>query len=328
MNATELLVAAIVLAFLATTSIFVSQVPRLAARRTNLRARLDHIMGPDERERARLLVGSTAEERPATAPAMLPDPVRRRFLQKDQEFAHAGIALTATEYYLAQFGLVAVGVSVAGLLGGGIIALILTACATIALPNVWVRYLKAQRLAQFTKQLEPAMRTATNSLRAGQSLEDAIHLIAEKIPAPLGTEFAKASREIVNANIPPLDALAHIQERTGSALFGWIVDALRLQKTIGGNLLVIFENVADTVRERVNLRDSVKAKTAQGRTGGYVVAVMPFAMTGVVTMSDPTYMQPFFSTLHGEILITLLFLLIIAGVVIITRMTDIRIEKD
>lgn len=319
---------AIVCAFAAALALFGSQVPHILAKRTNLHSRMGTIMAADDRERARLLVGGALVDRPIAAPAALPGVLAKRFLAKEQEFAHAGISLTAREYYMAQLGLIAAGIAAAGLLGGGVIALILTAAAAVALPNFWVRRLKAQRLSQFTQQLEPAMRTATNSLRAGQSLEDAIHLIAEKIPAPLGTEFAKASREIANANIPPLDALAHIQERTGSSLFGFVVDALRLQKTIGGNLVEIFGKVAETVRERVNLRESVQARTAQGRTGGYVVAVMPFAMTGIVTISDPSYMQPFFSTLHGEILITALFLLIMAGVVIINKMTDIRIEKD
>lgn len=326
MSTSEVL--AIICAFFAAAALFGSQVPHIMARRTNLQSRMEHIMGPDERERARLLLQGAVTERPMQAPAALPAVFKKRVLQKEQEFAHAGIAITAMEYYAAYVGLIAAGTAAAGLLGGGIIAFILTATAAIALPNFWVRRLKAQRLAQFTKQLEPAMRTAANSLRAGQSLEHAIRLIAEKVPAPLGTEFAKASAEIANANITPIDALANIQERTGSSLFGFVVDALRLQRTIGGNLVEVFGKVAETVRERVNLRESVQARTAQGRTGGYVVAVMPFAMTGIVTISDPSYMQPFFSTLHGELLITALFLLIIAGVVIINRMTDIRIEKD
>ena len=325
---TSLQLVTIGLAFLATILLFGSQVPHILARRTNMATRMETILSPDERERARILVGGIAGEHPTKAPAVLPGFLARRFMTKEHEFARAGIAMTAREYYMVQFGLVAVGLASAGLLGGGIIALMLSASAAIALPTLWVRRLKAQRLHQFTKQLEPAMRTAANSLKAGQSLGYAIRAIAEKIPAPLGTEFAKASAEITNANVPPVEALAHIQDRIDSSLFGFVIAALKLQTSIGGNLVEIFGKVADTVRERVNLRDNVHAKTAQGRTGGYVVAGLPFVMIAFVEISDPSYMQPFFSTARGEVLFAIFFLVIAAGVFLINKLTDIRIERD
>ena len=58
----------------------------------------------------------------------------------------------------------------------------------------------------------------------------------------------------------------------------------------------MLEQVAETVRERGELRRLVASLTAQGRMSRWIVTALPICCCSLVSALNPTYMEPLFET--------------------------------
>ncbi|TFE72287.1 hypothetical protein A7Q10_10685 [Methylacidiphilum caldifontis] len=61
---------------------------------------------------------------------------------------------------------------------------------------------------------------------------------------------------------------------------------------------------------------------------GYLIALVPFVVVLLVTLADPSYLAPDFSSLRGEIIFGIEWVVIGIGIYVVQRMTDIRLESD
>jgi len=94
-----------------------------------------------------------------------------------------------------------------------------------------------------------------------------------------------------------------------------------IQRKTGGNLANILDNLALTIRERVKLKNKIKALTAQGRLSGYVIGILPIALFIAISGINPDYMSLFYTTTLGTIIIVVAILLEVLAFVIINNMT-------
>src|SRR5204862_422610 len=75
----------------------------------------------------------------------------------------------------------------------------------------------------------------------------------------------------------PFDqALTALSERVGTEEFQWAVLAVNVQREVGGNLAEILDTLADTVREREQVRRQVSVLSAEGRMSVKILILMPF----------------------------------------------------
>ena len=120
------------------------------------------------------------------------------------------------------------------------------------------------------EQLPDVLTIMASSLRAGHSFMQALDTVAREIPQPAATEFQRVVAEI-RLGRPTDDALEALSERVGSADFKWAVLAVNIQREVGGNLAEILDNVADTLRERAQMRRQIRVLTAEGRLSAWVL---------------------------------------------------------
>lgn len=179
------------------------------------------------------------------------------------------------------------------------------------IPPLALRIAKARRIAKFGTQLYDVVMLLANSLRAGFSFEQALSSVASDMPDPIGTEFGIAVSEM-HMGIPMEDALEAIYERTHNTDLHIMISAVMVQRRVGGNLSKILDNIANTIRERVRLRNKTAALTAQGRMSGMVVGVLPIGLYFIISAMNPTYMAAFFTSTLG---LALLFLCIALEVI-------------
>ncbi|MEO8162926.1 MAG: type II secretion system F family protein, partial [Ilumatobacteraceae bacterium] len=57
--------------------------------------------------------------------------------------------------------------------------------------------------------------------------------------------------------------------------FDWVVAGIEISRDVGSDLATTLDTVAETVRERENLRGQISALTAEGRLSAYVMLVLP-----------------------------------------------------
>ena len=83
-----------------------------------------------------------------------------------------------------------------------------------------------------------------------------------------------------------------MSERLGSKNFDFVITAVKIQQQVGGSLAGLVDMVADTVRQRQQFIRKVKGLTAMGRAGAYMLVALPFFIAAIITIINPTYMEP------------------------------------
>src|SRR4249920_4163273 len=145
-----------------------------------------------------------------------------------------------------------------------------------------------RRAEKLREQLPDVLTIMASSLRAGHSFLQALDTVAKEIAQPAATEFQRVVAEI-RLGRSAEDALGALAERVGSADFKWAVLAVNIQREVGGNLAEILDNVADTLRERAQMRRQVKVLTAEGRLSAWVLALLPIGIATYLFIANPSY---------------------------------------
>ncbi len=197
-----------------------------------------------------------------------------------------------------------------------------------ALPWGWVRRLERLRAERFSRQLVDCLDLLAGSLRAGQSLSQALTILGTEAPQPSASEWGMAAGE-VQLGRPVEEALERMAARLAqspcAADLGMLSTAVAVNRGVGGNLAEILSGLTATLRERERLRGQVAALTAQGRLSGWVVGLLPLGLLLAMQMIDPELVRPLLHTPVGWILLGLCLALEISGGLIIRRIVDIRV---
>jgi tight adherence protein B len=214
-----------------------------------------------------------------------------------RNLARADLKLKVSEY-LFIWGATIVGIPIFMFLAGfalpalqNPIILLVGAVLGFILPRWYVRRRQGKRINQFNKQLPDTITLIANALRAGSSFLQAIELVVREARPPISTEFARVIRE-VNLGLPFEQALENLVRRVSSDDLELMVTAISIQYTVGGNLAEILDSIAYTIRERVRIKGEIRTLTAQQRMSGYVVAFLPIALVGFLTVIAPSFMEP------------------------------------
>jgi tight adherence protein B len=120
------------------------------------------------------------------------------------------------------------------------------------------------------------------------------------------------------------DALERMAERIGSKDLEFVLMSVRIQRQVGGSLAGLFETVAETVRERQQFRRKVHALTAMARVSAYVLLALPFFTAGAITLINPGYLSPLFTTDKGNALLLLGLVGMALGGVVLRRISNVK----
>ena len=235
----------------------------------------------------------------------------------------ARIPMRPGEYAVTSGALtLAVAALLYGITGTWVFALVGLCVGPLAASG-FVRFRIAKRKKAFEAALPDALTLIASSLSAGHTFLRAIQMMCEEAEPPLAEEFSRVVAE-TRLGDPVVDALGRMAKRLDVRDLDWVVQAIRIQQTVGGRLADLLHTLADFIRAREEVRRDVAVLTAEGRISAYVLtALAPFMFLAIQVIS-PGYMKPMF---HGLGLIVLAFtgLLMTAGSVIIFRMCKIEV---
>jgi tight adherence protein B len=235
----------------------------------------------------RFHVGNLADRATAMADRLLSRHERSPRLNKALE--RAGIDLRPAEFAVL-VSVAAVTASALGWLVGGLwVGLTLP---VLAVGAAWfvVHHATARRLAKFGDQLADTLQMLAGSLRAGYSFLQAADAVGRESADPTAEEFR---RLLVESRLGRdlSDALGAMHERVGNEDFLWFMQAVAIQREVGGDLAEILDTVAETVRERSRLRRQVSALSAEGRLSAVILFVLPFVVGGFIMLVNPGYLD-------------------------------------
>lgn len=228
-----------------------------------------------------------------------------------------------TGVWLFVIGACAGGAALAiGAVLGPLIAVVGLA-AGVAAPISLLRFNAGRRARAFEAQLPDLLNVWASALRAGRSFSQALDTLVDEAAEPTRGEFRRAQRQ-VRLGVPIEQALDDLSKRVRSESFELVVLTTDVQRRVGGNVAVIFDQVADTVRKRQQFSARVRALTSMGRMSANVLLGMPFVIGGLLCLINYTYMSPLFDTHTGHILIAIALAMMSLGAAVLRRMVKPR----
>jgi tight adherence protein B len=276
----------------------------------------------------RVTYGTLAEVReqlrrrfePTGAPAWIASDQWQTRLQRD--LVSADIPLRPYEFRILQAISVVIFASLGVLRFGINPAVIALAGIGYIGPYLYVRNRRGHRLRVFEANLPQAMELIANAMKAGQSVTQALSSVTDNANPPVSDEFALARREIeLGASIE--SALNNMVKRINSTDLRLMVMVITIQHSVGGDLPSVLTSLADTMKQRAEMREEILAATAQSRASALIITLLPIAAAVLLYFLVPDYFRPMFFNPVGWAILMLAGLLLFIGNLLIRRLTRI-----
>ena len=175
------------------------------------------------------------------------------------------------------------------------------------IPFIVIKIKQKQRVKKFDVQLSDALMISCSSLRAGLSFTQAMEAISRDMPDPIASEFSIVLEEMT-MGMPMDEALERLNKRIKSDYLPLMVSSVLIQRQTGGNLSSILEGIANSIKEKMKLKQELKASTASGRSTALMVGSMPVVLCVLFYFVNRDFIMPLFTTSTGHI-----FLAVAAG---------------
>ena len=236
----------------------------------------------------------------------------------------SGASTTPSAIIVISLGLAAVAAFCASVLVRLWFVPIVAGLAGLAAPFAWLGYRRSSRLKKFEEQFPEGLDLMSRAIRAGHAFQTALGMVADEVPAPVGTEFKKTF-DRQNFGLPVGDAMNEMADRIPILDVRFFVTAVAIQRETGGNLAEILDNLAQVVRERFKIRRQVRVHTAHGRFTGYVLLALPAALAVALSFIAPDQMKLLFNDHMGQMMLVGAMVLQTIGFVWIRQVIKIEV---
>jgi len=198
--------------------------------------------------------------------------------------------------------------------------MLLFAAIGYLLPAFYLRNRRGHRLRQFDAGLPRTMELIANSIKAGQSVAQSLSAVTDNAGPPVSDEFALARREIeLGASIE--SALNNMVKRIGSNDLRLMVMVITIQRSVGGDLPAVLVTLADTMRQREEMRAEIMAATAQSRATALIITLLPIVAALLLYFLVRDYFRPMLVNPLGWVMLGFAGFLLFIGNLIIRRLT-------
>ena len=189
---------------------------------------------------------------------------------------------------------------------------VLLAILVPVLARVYVHVRTERRQTAFDDQLGDTLQLLSGGLRAGHSMLHAIDAAARDSESPMSEELARVVNE-ARLGRDVGEALLSTSSRMKSEDFGWVAQAIEVNREAGGDLAEILDHVGDTIRDRNQIRRQVKSLSAEGRVSALVLFVLPIVVGAATAVLSPHYFSGLAGSPLGLVLLIVAILLLSLG---------------
>lgn len=176
---------------------------------------------------------------------------------------------------------------------------VLLALTAIA-PWLYLRQKRAEHLKKLEDQVDSFILGLANALKTVPSPSAALSTLVPVLPNPTKLEIERVLREMrVGSTLE--QALLNMTSRLKSQTMDAALSAVLIGLQVGGNLPVVLESTAGTIREMKRLDGVVKTKTSEGRAQLWVLALFPFFICGAFNYAQEGYFEPLQTTVTGYV---------------------------
>ena len=191
------------------------------------------------------------------------------------------------------------------------------------LPYMYVKRARTKRMLKFEEHFPESIDLIARALRAGHALPTGLSMVADEMPAPVGTEFRLLYDE-QNFGLTLPDALRNFARRIPVLDARFFVTAVLTQRESGGNLAEVLDNLSSVIRDRFKIKRQVRVLSAHGRITGWVLSLLPPALAMATLVINPDHLGTLTGDPVGQQMIMVAVFLQIVGTLIIRKIVNVE----
>ncbi|MCA0983411.1 type II secretion system F family protein [Halobacillus yeomjeoni] len=212
----------------------------------------------------------------------------------EKSLSRAGMALKPEEYVLLQWLSICMGGGLFYLVTGQLLFVFVGAILGLLFPKWYLLNKQKVRYQKFNEGLPDMLSTIVGALRAGFSFPQALKTVVDESHNPIKDEMETVLREMKYGSSME-ESLHRLYDRMPSEDLDLMIQAILIQRQVGGNLATVLEKIMDTIRERTKIQRQIKTLTAQGRLSGIVIGLLPIILALVLFAIEPEYIGTLFT---------------------------------
>jgi tight adherence protein B len=188
----------------------------------------------------------------------------------------------------------------------------------------WVVRTLAHRRNRFAEQLPDALQVVASALRSGHSLAGAFAVVVESASEPMKREMQRVVAD-EQLGIPLERSMLVVAKRMASSDVEQLALVAELQRQAGGNAAEVVDRVAETVRERFDLKRLIQTLTMQGRMSRWIVSALPLGIVLILQVENPHYLHPLLASTAGKVVFGFAAAWAVLGSFAIKRIVEIEV---
>lgn len=182
-------------------------------------------------------------------------------------------------------------------------------------------YLRYQRLLRIDTQLPEVLEFIARAVRAGETLDQGIALVAETSIEPTASELRICVKQL-ELGLSMDATLRALTQRVPLMELRLFAAALVLQRRSGGSLATTLERFAKAIRERHAYRRQLRVATASSRWAAIVIVTASLGMLIYLFGWQPEYINQFLDSRMGQVVFATALILQAVGVLWVLSLTQ------
>lgn len=241
----------------------------------------------------------------------------------DHELSRSGLSYTVSNLLAAILVCGTLMLLLMVVLGAGFIWTLLGVGLGGLMPLLILRMFVARRQAKMEEQLPDVLDFIARAMQAGHAFNSALQMAASEAQPPIATEFQRTFSE-VNVGMPIQQAMNSLAERIDCADMRYFAVSVVINREVGGDLSGLLKGVATLIRERLKLRLSIRALTAEARASAWVLGLLPFFLGGALFLLSPDYLDPLLYDPTGRKMLVYGLMLMAFGILWMKQLSKVR----
>ena len=198
-----------------------------------------------------------------------------------------------------------------------------TASFIAALPIMLLKLLAGRRQELLERQLPNALDFISRAMQAGHTFVSSLQMAGNDSPEPIGPEFQAAFREI-SFGKSVQEAMSDLAQRIDCPEMRYFAVAVYINHEVGGNLANLLSGVAQLIRERIKMRESIFAMTGEARTSAWILGSLPFFIIFLMLIIRPDFISVLWTDPSGRSMLRYALVLMVGGIFWMHRLSKLK----
>jgi tight adherence protein B len=187
------------------------------------------------------------------------------------------------------------------------------------LPKFYLNRRRKRYQAKFLDELPNAVEAIVRGVKSGLPLNDSFRLVAKEGKDPVKSEFGRIlDQQAVGKTIQ--EAVTILYDRVPLPEVNFFIVVITVQAQAGGNLSEALGNLGRVLRNRKKMQQKIKAMSAEAKASAGIIGGLPFVVAGLVSLVQPTYLVPLYSTTIGQMWLGIAAVMISMGIFVMRKM--------